>query len=99
MPGQGRGDTFVGVLARRGRFAVAEPLFERGRQVSVDLRKRGEAALGDIVLLAPAGGRTSRATSSRRCWSTAATSAVSPSRSRRRRNALRNGTIGTTART
>ena len=34
MPADTAADSFVGVLARRGRFTVAEPLFERGRRVT-----------------------------------------------------------------
>ena len=41
----------VGVLAKRGRFLVAEPLFERGGQVTVDSRGIDSAAAGDLVLL------------------------------------------------
>jgi ribonuclease R len=43
--------TFVGVLSRRGRFAIAEPLFERGRRVTVELPRRSEIAFGDLVLV------------------------------------------------
>jgi ribonuclease R len=39
----------VGVLAKRGRFMVAQPLFERGRGISLDSAKG--AGVGDIVLL------------------------------------------------
>ncbi len=49
------GQRLVGVLATRGRFLVAEPVFARGRRVSVDRpRGRGGAAragTGDLVLL------------------------------------------------
>ncbi len=44
-------DSFVVVLARRGRFTVGERLFERGRRVTVELRRRGEARPGDMVLV------------------------------------------------
>jgi ribonuclease R len=44
-------DAFVGVLARRGRFTVVEPLFERGRRVTVDVRRRADVSLGDMVLV------------------------------------------------
>jgi ribonuclease R len=42
---------FVGVLAKRGRFTVAEPLFERGGNVTLDGGRRPGAAVGEIVLL------------------------------------------------
>ena len=42
----------VGVLAKRGRFVVAEPLFERGgRRVTVDGGRRPGASIGEMVLL------------------------------------------------
>jgi ribonuclease R len=41
----------VAVLSKRGRFAVAEPLFERGRRVTLDGGSQRGAAIGDIVLL------------------------------------------------
>jgi ribonuclease R len=41
----------VAVLSKRGRFLVAEPLFERGRRISIDSRGRGGADVGDIVLI------------------------------------------------
>jgi ribonuclease R len=48
-------ETIVGVLDRRGRFLVAEPLFERGRRLTVDRPKsRGgepRVGVGDVVLL------------------------------------------------
>jgi ribonuclease R len=44
-------DAFVGVLARRGRFAVVEPLFDGGRRVTVDVRRRDDVSLGDMVLV------------------------------------------------
>jgi ribonuclease R len=47
---------FVGVLSRRGRFVAAAPLFERGRRVTVDLPKRSDARIGDMVLLRARGG-------------------------------------------
>ena len=52
-PGSGRVEgPLVAVLSKRGRFLVAEPLFERGRRVTLDgsIRRAGAAA-GDIVLL------------------------------------------------
>jgi ribonuclease R len=47
--------SFVGVVARRGRFLVVEPLFERGPQLSLagGVRVRG----GELVLVEPAGPR------------------------------------------
>jgi ribonuclease R len=51
MPPDTAGESFVGVLARRGRFVVAEPLFERGRRVTVDLRRGADAALGSMALI------------------------------------------------
>src|SRR3954470_17693391 len=41
----------VAVLAKRGRFMVAEPLFERGQHVTLDDGRRPGAAAGEIVLL------------------------------------------------
>jgi ribonuclease R len=41
----------VGVLRRRGRFLVAEPLFERGPNISVE--RSTKASEGDIVLVRP----------------------------------------------
>jgi ribonuclease R len=41
----------VGVVERRGRFTVVEPFFERGRRITVDLRRRGDVKPGDLVLL------------------------------------------------
>ena len=41
----------VATLAKRGRMLVAEPLFERGRRVSIDNRGRGGAGPGDLVLV------------------------------------------------
>ncbi len=47
--------SFVGVVGRRGRFLVVEPLFERGPQLSVagGVRVRG----GELVLAEPIGQR------------------------------------------
>ena len=45
------GGPVVGVLAKRGRFLVAEPFFERGRQMNVEADRRARA--GDLVLLTP----------------------------------------------
>jgi ribonuclease R len=41
----------VAVLSKRGRFTVAEPVFERGRQITLDGARRPGAAVGDLVLL------------------------------------------------
>ena len=49
----------VGVLTKKGRFLVAEPLFERGGQVTVDSRGLAGAGVGDLVLLS-AGKRGAR---------------------------------------
>jgi ribonuclease R len=44
-------EPLVAVLSKRGRFLVAEPLFERGRRLTLDGSARRGAAPGDIVLL------------------------------------------------
>jgi hypothetical protein len=42
----------VAVLSKRGRFTVAEPLFERGgRRVTLDGGRRPGASIGEMVLL------------------------------------------------
>jgi ribonuclease R len=41
----------VAVLSKRGRFLVAEPLFERGGRVTLDGGRRPGAAVGDLVLI------------------------------------------------
>ncbi|MEA2413293.1 MAG: ribonuclease [Thermoleophilaceae bacterium] len=41
----------VAVLGKRGRFTVAEPVFERGRQITLDGGRRPGASVGDLVLL------------------------------------------------
>ncbi|MEA2480343.1 MAG: ribonuclease [Thermoleophilaceae bacterium] len=41
----------VAVLAKRGRFLVAEPAFERGRTITLDQKGAKGAAVGDLVLL------------------------------------------------
>jgi ribonuclease R len=41
----------VAVLSKRGRFVVAEPVFERGRRLTLDGRARQGADIGDLVLL------------------------------------------------
>ncbi len=44
---------FAAVLQKRGRFLLAQPLFERGRPVTLDGRGRTQAAAGDLVLIGP----------------------------------------------
>src|SRR5437763_114292 len=50
-----RGRTLAGptvaVLAKRGRFTVAEPLFDRGRQITLEGGRRPGASVGEMVLL------------------------------------------------
>jgi ribonuclease R len=41
----------VAVLAKRGRFTVAEPLFERGGRVTLEGGRKPGAAVGDLVLI------------------------------------------------
>jgi len=41
----------VAVLQKRGRFVVAEPVFERGPRVTLDGGARRGASIGDLVLL------------------------------------------------
>ena len=53
-PGAGRRampDSRVALLAKRGRFVVAEPVFERGRRITLDSRALGGARVGDLALL------------------------------------------------
>jgi ribonuclease R len=50
-------EAFVGVLTRRGRFTVVEPLFEKDRSVTVDVRRRGDVSLGEMVLVRSRDGR------------------------------------------
>jgi ribonuclease R len=51
MPPESRsGGGRVGVVARRGRFTVVEPLFERGRRLTVD-GKRRDVRPGELVLV------------------------------------------------
>jgi ribonuclease R len=45
------GAPLVAVLSKRGRFTVAEPVFERGRHVTLDGGRRPGAGVGDLVLL------------------------------------------------
>jgi ribonuclease R len=51
MPADTTAESFVGVVARRGRFMVAEPLFERGRRVTLDVRGRREVTDGQMALV------------------------------------------------
>jgi ribonuclease R len=44
-------DPVVAVLAKRGRFLVAEPVFERGRRLTLAPGRRPGAAVGELVLL------------------------------------------------
>jgi ribonuclease R len=46
-----QGPPLVAVLSKRGRFTVAEPLFERGRRITLDGGRRPGAGVGDMVLL------------------------------------------------
>lgn len=46
-----RAGPLVAVLAKRGRFLVAEPLFERGPRPAIDSGARGDASVGDLVLV------------------------------------------------
>ena len=46
-------ERFVGVVARRGRFTVAEPLFDPGGQIS--LRGGERVRVGDMALVEPRG--------------------------------------------
>jgi ribonuclease R len=43
----------VGVLTKRGRLTVVEPFFEQGRRMAVDLRRRRDLRIGDLVLVRP----------------------------------------------
>ena len=45
------GPPLVAVLSKRGRFTVAEPVFERGRRITLDGGRRPGAGAGDLVLL------------------------------------------------
>jgi ribonuclease R len=51
----------VGLLTKRGRLTVVEPFFEPGRRMAVDLRRRKDLRIGDLVLLRPVRGRRGRA--------------------------------------
>jgi ribonuclease R len=46
-------ETRVGIVAKRGRFTVVEPFFERGTRMAVDLRRRRDVSVGDLVLVRP----------------------------------------------
>ena len=46
-----QGGPAVGVLAKRGRFMVAEPLFQRGGNITLDGGRRPGASVGEMVLL------------------------------------------------
>ncbi len=59
MPALAEHNTFVGVLERRGRFTVVERLFEKGRRVNVDVRRRNDLSPGEIVLVRVGGRRGS----------------------------------------
>src|SRR5205823_4049070 len=48
----------VAVLARRGRFVVAEPFFEAGPRLAVSVDRR--AAIGDLVVVRAGTGRNGR---------------------------------------
>jgi ribonuclease R len=41
----------VAVLSKRGRFIVAEPLFERGDRISLPGKAVGDARIGDLVMV------------------------------------------------
>ena len=43
----------VGIVAKRGRLTVVEPFFERGTRMAVDLRRRRDVGVGDLVLVRP----------------------------------------------
>ena len=43
----------VGLVAKRGRLTVVEPFFERGTRMAVDLRRRRDVQVGDLVLIRP----------------------------------------------
>jgi ribonuclease R len=45
------GEPLVAVVAKSGRFWVAEPLFERGQRITLDGKGRGAATVGDMVLV------------------------------------------------
>ncbi|MFL5895071.1 MAG: ribonuclease R family protein [Thermoleophilaceae bacterium] len=49
--GRGPFEPVVAVLAKRGRFLVAEPVFEPGDRVSVAAKAAGEGRAGDLVLV------------------------------------------------
>ncbi len=43
----------VGLVVKRGRLTVVEPFFERGTRMAVDLRRRRDIRIGDLVLVRP----------------------------------------------
>ena len=43
----------VGILAKRGRLTVVEPFFERGTRMAIDVRRRRDVRVGDLVLVRP----------------------------------------------
>jgi ribonuclease R len=43
----------VGIVAKRGRLEVVEPFFESGTRMAVDLRRRRDVRVGDLVLVRP----------------------------------------------
>ncbi|HZO61293.1 MAG TPA: RNB domain-containing ribonuclease [Solirubrobacterales bacterium] len=43
----------VGIVAKRGRLTVVEPFFERGTRMAVDVRRRRDVKIGDLVLVRP----------------------------------------------
>jgi ribonuclease R len=46
-----QGEPTVAVLAKRGRFLVAEPLFDRGRRLTLSPGRRPGASVGELVLV------------------------------------------------
>jgi ribonuclease R len=50
----------VGLLTKRGRLTVVEPFFEPGRRMAVDLQRRRDLRIGDLVLLRPVAARGRR---------------------------------------
>ena len=49
-PASRAGGGRVGVVAQRGRFTVVEPFFERGRRLTVDVKRR-DVRPGELVLV------------------------------------------------
>ena len=50
-PARGPMDPVVCVLAKRGRFVVAEPIFEPGDRISLPGKAQADARVGDLVLV------------------------------------------------